>query len=326
MDVVSPRPTRGHPARAPVRPASPGRRSAIPIDCSRSRGTCSRTPSSSRRAAARSAWSSIVNGAADRIVVTDSGKGIDPAFLPHVSRPLPPGRRLDDARSRRARDRAGDRAPARGAARRQRERRERGAGPGSRFTVLLPIHEAAPAAREDAVQAGAAREPHVPDLSATPRPRRGRRPRRPGAADGALGYSGAEVVAAESAGEALALIPDLPDVLLSDIGMSGEDGYGLIRRVRGLPPREGVDRRDCAHRAGERGGPDARDWSRLHDPHRQAGEPRRARVRRRKPRRGGAPMRRLRRACSVLRCERPPQARGTGFRATARTRYRPRAD
>jgi CheY-like chemotaxis protein len=31
----------------------------------------------------------------------------------------------------------------------------------------------------------------------------------------------------------------LPDVLVSDIGMPGEDGYDLIRRVRALPAAEG---------------------------------------------------------------------------------------
>jgi CheY-like chemotaxis protein len=32
-----------------------------------------------------------------------------------------------------------------------------------------------------------------------------------------------------------ALKADLPDVLISDIGLSGEDAYELIRRVRLLP-------------------------------------------------------------------------------------------
>ena len=48
-----------------------------------------------------------------------------------------------------------------------------------------------------------------------------------------LGIWGARVTTAASAAEAmLALQGDPPDVLLSDIGMPGEDGYSLIRRVR----------------------------------------------------------------------------------------------
>lgn len=39
-----------------------------------------------------------------------------------------------------------------------------------------------------------------------------------------------------SAGEALAALEEMrPDLLISDIGMPGEDGYGLIRKVRALP-------------------------------------------------------------------------------------------
>ena len=45
---------------------------------------------------------------------------------------------------------------------------------------------------------------------------------------------------AASAGEALkALERETPHVLVSDIGMPGEDGYELIRRVRLLPPERG---------------------------------------------------------------------------------------
>jgi CheY-like chemotaxis protein len=45
---------------------------------------------------------------------------------------------------------------------------------------------------------------------------------------------GAEVSSAESSAEALELIERVrPDVLVSDIGMPGEDGYALIRRIRG---------------------------------------------------------------------------------------------
>jgi hypothetical protein len=55
-----------------------------------------------------------------------------------------------------------------------------------------------------------------------------------------LGYYGADVTVADSGAEALALLPEVrPDVLLSDIGMSGEDGYSFIRRVRTLSPERG---------------------------------------------------------------------------------------
>jgi PAS domain S-box-containing protein len=51
----------------------------------------------------------------------------------------------------------------------------------------------------------------------------------------ALAQCGAETAAAASAGEALRLLPQFrPHVLVSDIGMPGEDGYSLIRRVRAL--------------------------------------------------------------------------------------------
>jgi signal transduction histidine kinase len=51
---------------------------------------------------------------------------------------------------------------------------------------------------------------------------------------------GAQVLGARSAREALDLVArERPDVLISDIGMPGEDGYSLIRRVRELAPEAG---------------------------------------------------------------------------------------
>jgi signal transduction histidine kinase/response regulator RpfG family c-di-GMP phosphodiesterase len=51
---------------------------------------------------------------------------------------------------------------------------------------------------------------------------------------------GATVTTAASAQEALQLFEKHhPDVLLSDIGMPGEDGYALIRRIRSLPSERG---------------------------------------------------------------------------------------
>jgi signal transduction histidine kinase/ActR/RegA family two-component response regulator len=56
----------------------------------------------------------------------------------------------------------------------------------------------------------------------------------------ALALSGAEVVLAESAGEALRrLEEERVDALIADIGMPGEDGYDLVRRAKSLAARLG---------------------------------------------------------------------------------------
>jgi PAS domain S-box-containing protein len=55
-----------------------------------------------------------------------------------------------------------------------------------------------------------------------------------------LGQCGASVTVAGSAAEAYAVLQDgVTDLLISDIGMPGEDGYELIRRVRQLPAESG---------------------------------------------------------------------------------------
>ncbi len=51
---------------------------------------------------------------------------------------------------------------------------------------------------------------------------------------------GARVLLAESAAEGIEIVRrERPDMLVSDIGMPGEDGYELIRKVRALKPDEG---------------------------------------------------------------------------------------
>jgi PAS domain S-box-containing protein len=56
----------------------------------------------------------------------------------------------------------------------------------------------------------------------------------------ALSQCGAQVTLAGSVKEALAAIEGArPQVLISDIGMAGEDGYELIRQVRALPAAQG---------------------------------------------------------------------------------------
>jgi signal transduction histidine kinase len=55
-----------------------------------------------------------------------------------------------------------------------------------------------------------------------------------------LEHHGAHVEAVGSAAEALARLPDLrPDVLVSDIGLPGVNGYELIERARALDPEQG---------------------------------------------------------------------------------------
>jgi CheY-like chemotaxis protein len=51
---------------------------------------------------------------------------------------------------------------------------------------------------------------------------------------------GARVTSTKSAKEALTVFQDeLPDVMISDIGMPDEDGYELIRKLRLAPPDKG---------------------------------------------------------------------------------------
>jgi signal transduction histidine kinase/ActR/RegA family two-component response regulator len=55
-----------------------------------------------------------------------------------------------------------------------------------------------------------------------------------------IAQSGAEVTTCANAGEALEKLKTWrPHILMSDIGMPGEDGFALIKRVRALPPERG---------------------------------------------------------------------------------------
>jgi CheY-like chemotaxis protein len=59
-----------------------------------------------------------------------------------------------------------------------------------------------------------------------------------------LEQRGAEVIASATADDALMRLCEasngsIPDVLVSDIGLPGEDGLGLISRVRALRPEQG---------------------------------------------------------------------------------------
>ena len=114
-----------------------------------------------------------------------------------------------------------------------------GAGKGATFTVALP-------ARVEAFQRSEAAHDASPVAL---RPLRGVRvllvdddPDARELISEVVSAAGALVTQAASAPEAYAALrADAPHVLISDIGMPGEDGYSLIRRVRALPPEHGGD-------------------------------------------------------------------------------------
>jgi signal transduction histidine kinase len=183
--------------------------------------------------------------AVDQIVVADSGRGIDPGFLPHVFAPF----RQADASTTREQGGLGlGLAIARqlvemhgGTVRAESE----GLGLGARFTVSLPAQ-----AGDEAIASvlePAPRAPMPPPASDTPPDLTGIRvlmvdddPDARELVTTTLRFYGAEVMAAESSAQALALFSEArPDVLLSDIGMTGEDGYNFLRRVRALPTEQG---------------------------------------------------------------------------------------
>jgi PAS domain S-box-containing protein len=179
------------------------------------------------------------------IAVTDTGAGIDPEFLPHVFERF---RQADQKTTRQHGGLGLGLAIVRhlvelhgGSVRAN----SGGEGAGSTFTVALPV---APIHRRE--EAGARAHPAARDtLPAHECPERldGLRvlvvddeaDARGLLAEG-LGQCGAKVTAASSAREALeAMAGEKFDALVSDIGMPGEDGYELIRRVRALPADRG---------------------------------------------------------------------------------------
>ncbi len=112
-----------------------------------------------------------------------------------------------------------------------------GTGQGSTFTVVLPVLAATqrddaavrrdPAAREPAAAAPVTRLDEVRVLLVDDDPDANEAVRL------LLDHCGADVRVAASAAQAFEILGRWrPDVLVSDIGMPGEDGYALIRRLR----------------------------------------------------------------------------------------------
>jgi PAS domain S-box-containing protein len=179
------------------------------------------------------------------LAVSDSGAGIAPEFLPHVFERF----RQADSSTTRAHGGLGlglaivrHLVEAHGGTV---EAASGGLGAGSTFTVRLPVAAARPRPR------AAEEAPAAPAADAAP-------PRAPASLERLrilvvdddrdtlevmkqlLEGAGATVTAAASAEEALRRLGErVPDVLLSDIGMPGQDGYALIREVRKLAPERG---------------------------------------------------------------------------------------
>jgi PAS domain S-box-containing protein len=174
-------------------------------------------------------------GSQTEIVVRDTGEGISPEFAPHVferfrqadsstTRPHG-GLGLGLAIVRHLVEAHGGTVVAESA----------GKGQGASFTVRLPRHEAGAAEAEPVGTAPVEAPPlrsleHVRVLLVDDDPDTR------GMMETVLSQRGAQVTAASSAAEALACVDrETPDVLLSDIGMPGMDGYALIRELRERP-------------------------------------------------------------------------------------------
>jgi PAS domain S-box-containing protein len=183
-----------------------------------------------------------------RITVSDTGKGISPKFLPHVferfsqadgsTQRAHSGLGLGLAIVRHLMELQGGTAHADSS----------GEGQGATFTIELPLSPIKPAApdsnrvnfvvdkmfaSEHAISLEGVRVLVVDDESDARE-----------LLTVILGQCSAQVTAVSAGAEALAVLAGgiegkLPDVIVSDIGMAGEDGYALIRKVRALAPENG---------------------------------------------------------------------------------------
>jgi PAS domain S-box-containing protein len=174
------------------------------------------------------------------LVVKDTGRGIEPAFLPHVFERF----RQGDASSTRRHGGLGlglalvrDLVELHGGSV---AAQSAGEGKGATFTLRLPTMAMAPMGRDGAH--GATPPPRV--LATVRVLLIEDEPDSRDLARAALTRFGAQVSAVSSSAEAVTVIlsastETLPHVVVSDIGMPVEDGYVFIRQLRALSPERG---------------------------------------------------------------------------------------
>jgi PAS domain S-box-containing protein len=173
-----------------------------------------------------------VDGGRAVVRVTDTGEGIEPSFQPHLFEPFRQGASstmrsglgLGLAIVKRLVDLHGGRIDVHSA----------GVGQGSTFTVSLPLAQGAAAA----VPVRAAIEPdfhHLHVLVAEDDADSA------AAVTAILRLHGCETQTARTASECLRITGEWPtDVLVCDVGLPDDDGYGLLRRLRRLPEGERI--------------------------------------------------------------------------------------
>ncbi|BAY20623.1 multi-sensor hybrid histidine kinase [Calothrix sp. NIES-2100] len=174
-------------------------------------------------------------GNSAKITVSDTGKGINPEFLPHIFESF----RQEDASTTRKYGGLGlglaivrSLVEAHGGTILA---HSPGEGQGATFTVQLPLLDTAPKKSqphelpEQKADLTGIRvlsvddEPDTRELFTT-----------------LLTQSGAEVLTVAAAAEVLAALETFqPDIIVSDIGMPNVDGYALIQQIRSLPPEQG---------------------------------------------------------------------------------------
>ena len=182
-----------------------------------------------------------------QVCIADTGEGIEPEFLPHLFDRF---RQADASTARRHGglglglsivkqlvELHGGTVSAYSA----------GHGQGSKFTVLFPIAALSPgeyqrqpdlAVQQSAIATAgsAAATPRIAGLNiliVDDEPDSRALIRR------LFDDAGVSVRAVASAAECMVILErECPDVLISDVGMPGEDGYSLIRRIRALPGRQ----------------------------------------------------------------------------------------